>query len=78
MMSASAHKNEMGIAAYADGQKGPRIYIFPPDPISADPTTPPHARLAADAQQQEGFGHPLRVSLALLARKTPPFTTTHV
>ncbi|CAB1117062.1 unnamed protein product [Ectocarpus sp. CCAP 1310/34] len=60
MVSAAAHKNEMGITAYADGQKGPRIYIFPPDPISADPTPPPHARRAADAQQQEGFGHPLR------------------
>ncbi|CAB1108010.1 unnamed protein product [Ectocarpus sp. CCAP 1310/34] len=35
-------------------------FIFPPDPINADPTLPPHAHLAADAQQQEGFGHPLR------------------
>ena len=53
MMSASAHKNEMGIAAYADGQKGPRIYIFPPDPISADPTKPPHARLAAERSSKK-------------------------
>ena len=70
MVSASAHENEMGIAAYTDCHKGPRICTFVPEPPV--PTQLHHyARLAAGAQQQEGIG-PLRVSLALLARKTPP------
>ena len=75
MVPASAHKNEMGIAAYTDCHKGPRICTFVPEPPV--PTQLHHyARLAAGAQQQEGIG-PLRVSLALLARKNPPFATGH-
>ncbi|CAB1115670.1 unnamed protein product [Ectocarpus sp. CCAP 1310/34] len=33
--------------------RGPRIYIFSPDPISADPTTPPRACLAADMRSSK-------------------------
>ena len=66
----------MGIAAYADCQNGPRIYIFAPDP--SVPTQLHYAQRAADVQQREGFSQSWSVSLALLARKTPRFTTTHV
>jgi len=49
MASASAYKNEMGIAAYAGAQKAPRICIFAPDPPV--PAQLHHcARLAAVAQ----------------------------
>ena len=74
-MSASAHKNDMGIAAYTDGHKGPRICTFVPYP-PVPTQLHRYARLVAGAQQQEGIG-PLRASLALLARKTPPLATGH-
>ena len=49
MAPASAHKNEMGIAAYADGQKARASELFVPDPPV--PAQLHHcARLAADAQ----------------------------
>ena len=49
MAPASAHKNEMGIAAYADGQKARACELFVPDPPV--PAQLHHcARLAADAQ----------------------------
>ena len=55
MASASAHKSEMDIAVYTDGQKGPCIWTFAPDapvPIQLYRCT----RFAAGAQQQEGIG----------------------
>ncbi|CAB1099300.1 unnamed protein product [Ectocarpus sp. CCAP 1310/34] len=76
MTSASAHKDEMGIAAYTNGleARASAPFFVPDAPV---PTQLHHyARLAAGAPQQEGIG-PLRVSLALLARKTPPLAMGH-
>ncbi|CAB1118164.1 unnamed protein product [Ectocarpus sp. CCAP 1310/34] len=77
MASASAHKDEMGIAAYTDGLEARASAPLYLTHRQSAPTQLHHyARLAAGAPQREVIG-PLRMSLALLARKTPPLEVGH-
>lgn len=73
--SASAHKNEMDIAVYTGGHKWPVHLVFGPDaPVPTQLYR--SARLRWMRSSKKVSVH-LRVSLALLARKTPPLAMGH-
>ena len=70
MVPASAHKNEMGIAAYADGQQRPVHLSL----LRLTHQCRPNAT-AAHASRRVRGGE--KVSLALLARMIPPPLLVH-